>query len=138
MSITTLSTGDEEIFLPEESRLINKSLKIREQIVDKILEDGIPTDNRKIRVINELLSAMDNLVLGKADRRLKKQENEDNGQLTEIVKTFLLERAKHKGSENRRVNKEVILDDSYQLEDIKPGEDSFEYVEITMEDIMDA
>ena len=138
MEITTLSTGDEEIFLPEESRLINKSLKIREQIVDKILEDGIPTDNRKIRVINELLSAMDNLVLGKADRRLKKQENEDNGQLTEIVRTFLLERAKHKSGENRRVNKEVTLDDSYQLEDIKPGEDSFEYVEITMEDIMDA
>jgi len=134
MEIEALKTNDVELFQPEEARLINKTVQIREQIVDHLLKDGIPYKTSEIRVINELLNSIDSNILGRVDRRLKHKENENNNDLKEIVKAVLLESEKRK--REAKANGPVeALPEEYVLEEVVPGEDSFEYEEITLEEI---
>jgi len=133
MDIQTLNTADSEIFLPDEHRLIQKTLSIREKIVDEMVKDGVPTNSRDIRVLNEVLNSIDALVLGKADRRLKREENNSKSEMIEFVSSLLL--TLEKKEKNIQVNREIELPDTEVLEDIVPGEDEFEYIELSLEEI---
>jgi len=134
MEIKTLETNDVELFQPEEYRLLNKTVQIREQIVDHMLKDGIPYKTSEIRVLNELLNSIDNNILGKVDKRLKFKENENNNDMKEIVKAIMLESEKRK-QEAKSTGLVETLPEDYVLEEVVPGEDSFEYEEITLEEI---
>ena len=134
MKIEALETDDLQLFQPEEYRLINKTVSIREQIVDHLLKDGIPYKTSEIRVINELLNSIDANIFGRVDRRLKKDENEGGKDLREIVKTIILEGERIK-QEVKPVELDTTLPENYVLEDLVPGEDSMEYEEITLEEI---
>ena len=134
MEIETLKTPDSDLFLPEESRLLNKTVAIREKIVDHMIEDGIPYKTNEIRVLNEVLNSIDNNVLGKVDRRLKHTENENNNDMREIVKTIMLEGEKIKQN-IKPIDIKEILPEEYVLDEVNPGEDSTEYEEITLEEI---
>jgi len=123
-----------EIFLPEETRLIKKSLDIREQMVDKLIEDGIPKDTRKIRVINEVLNSIDSLVLGKVDRRLKHGENQNQQDMVELVKEVLLAVEKQKTSVGPIEIPEI---EPLSPDELVPGEDKIEYEELDISDFTD-
>ena len=134
MEVEALKTSDVELFQPEEARLLNKTVDIREKIVDHLLKDGIPYKTNEIRVINELLNSIDSNVLGRVDRRLKHKENENSSDMKELVKTIFLEKEKIM-NEIKPIDLKETLPDEYVLEEVVPGEDSFEYEEITLEEI---
>ena len=90
MSSSMRDIDDSILYLEEEEILLKKSLSIREKIIDKIIEkEGIPTDNRTIRVVNELLNSIDNQILGKVDRRLKKKDIDDNSKIRDNIVELL-------------------------------------------------
>ena len=134
MKIEALDTPDAELYLPEEYRLINKTVNIRERIVDEMIKDGLPYKTNEIRVINELLNAIDGNVLGRVDRRLKYSENEGEKDMRDMVKALILEGDKIK-REMKPVELNQTLPEEYVLDNPTPGEDKIDYEEITLEDI---
>lgn len=124
--------SETEIFLPEENRLIDKSLSIREQIVDAYLKKGDLTDNRDVRVINEVLNSMDSLVLGKMDKRLKVNTQKDNSEIVEVMKEVIL----NVKNESKKCNTVVDPHVDFDLEEseLVPGEDQIQYEELDLED----
>jgi hypothetical protein len=127
-----------EIFLPEEERVLKKTLSIREQIVDELLKDGVPTKVGEIRVINELLNSMDSQVLSKVDRRLKKDENDNNENVVEIIANIVrnVEDMK-KYVDVQEVERQIELTEGLKPDEIVLGEDQIEYEELDLEQFQD-
>jgi len=124
------------LLLDDEQRIVEKTRNIREKMVDALIDEkGIPTKTGEMRVVNEILNSLDNQVLGLVDRRLKHDENTNNGELLETIKTVFTE------LDNRKLNKPSIIntgtiDDKFIPDNIVPGEDKIEYEEIEYEDII--
>jgi len=139
MEVESLKTTDSELFQPEEQRLLDKTVAIREDIVDNMIKDGLPVKTNEIRVINELLNSIDGNVLGKVDRRLKYTEETNNNDMRELVKSIILQGEKIK-SEIKPIELDETLPDEHnlgngELTELVPGEDSFEYEEISLEEL---
>lgn len=126
-----------QIFLPNEYRILEKTLEIREKIVDKLLEEGIPTKSRDIRVLNEVLNAMDANVLGRVDRRLKREENDNQEEFNKIAVEIILNWNKMKQERVTEPIEVPELDRELPDDMVVPDEDSLEYKELTMEDIIE-
>ena len=75
---------------PEEQRLINKSLQVREQLVDKLLEKGIPADTEDRELLLKALDSSDKTILGKARLKLDEQANKNQAQMQDLVAAVLL------------------------------------------------
>ena len=118
------------LLLDDEQRIVEKTRNIREKMVDALIDEkGIPTKTGEMRVVNEILNSLDNQVLGLVDRRLKHDENTNNGELLETIKTVFTE------LDNRKLNKPSIIntgtiDDKFIPDNIVPGEDKIEYEDI--------
>jgi len=134
MVIKTLEDEDIDLFQEEGAKVLQKSLHIREAVVDEIIKDGVPTSSRDIRVLNEVLNSMDALVFGKVDRKLKKKETSDNGRVLEMVKTII--------KNNQKLKNEIAIEavspelgEEHEIIDLVPGETKVEYEEITLDEI---
>lgn len=126
----------DSFILEEEDRILNKTLSIREKIVDKMTEDGIPYKTSEIRVLNEVLNAMDNQVFGKIDRRQKQEDNNNNEKYLEMIRAIVLETEKMQDKVKTEAIEEPVIDIELNDEDIVPGEDKIEYEELDPKDFM--
>ena len=125
----------DSFILPEEDRILNKTLSIREQIVDHMIKDGIPSKTSEIRVLNEVLNSMDSQVLGKIDRRQKQEDNNNNEKYLEMIRAIVLETEKLQ--DNVEVRQEIPeVDIELTDAEIVPGEDKIEYEELNPEDFI--
>jgi len=126
------------VFLPEEERLLSKSISLREQIIDKYVEEnGIPTKARDIRVINEVLNSLDSVVLGKVDRRLKHEENQQNEDMIEFAKSILLSVEEKKNTVTITEKEKMIeLTEGLRPDEVVLGEDQIEYEELSLDEII--
>lgn len=136
MSITSKSNNIDayEMLIPEEERIILKTRKLREEMVDGFIKDnnGLPTNTSGIRVINEVLNSMDDQTLGLVDRRLKNNENNNTSDLTETIAKMFTEKVKLK-DKGPVVHTEIP--DTYIPDDLVADETSVEYKELSMEDL---
>ena len=123
-----------EMLIPEEERIILKTRKLREEMVDGFIKDndGLPTNTSGIRVINEVLNSMDDQTLGLVDRRLKNNENNNASDLTETIAKIFTEKVKLK-EKGPAVHTEIP--DTYIPDDLVVDETSVEYKELSMEDL---
>lgn len=78
-------------------RLLEKTLFIREQIVDAILKEKISTKPRDVDSFTNLLESIDRSVIGKAKVNIEDTNSKNNEETKEILKGLLLEL--HKGDE---------------------------------------
>ena len=128
-----------DLLTEDENKIIFKTRRLREEILDKYLEEkGIPTNTRDIRVLNEVMNSLDSQVLGLVDRRLKREENDTNNNVLDIVKEVLSRvnenMFKATGIENKKRN--VELSDEYVPTDIVEGETDLEYKEIDPSEVL--
>lgn len=123
-----------EMLLPEEERLLFKTRKLREEMIDGYIDDnkGLPTNTSGMRVMNEVLNSIDDQTLGLVDRRLKNDENSVMSDLTETVAKIFTDKVKNM---KNGPYKEVIIADTYIPDDIVDDETSIEYKELSMEDL---
>jgi len=122
------------VFMPEEMRVLDKTLEIREKIVDKMIEDGIPYKTSEIRVLNEVLNAMDSNVMGRTDRRLKMKENDNNENILEMMREVLINVEKKKSTVTVE-QRQIELTEGLRPDEIVLGEDQIEFQEISLEDL---
>lgn len=123
-----------EMLLPEEERLILKTRKLREEMIDGYIDEnkGLPTNTSGMRVMNEVLNSLDDQTLGLVDRRLKSDENGAMSDLTETVAKIFTDKVKNM---EKGPYKEVTIADTYIPDDIVVDETSIEYKELSMEDL---
>ena len=126
----------DNFILPEEDRILNKTLSIRERIVDKMTENGIPYKTSEIRVLNEVLNAMDSQIFGKIDRRQKQEDNNNNEKYLEMIRAIVLETEKMQNEIKTEAIEEPVVDIELSDDEIVPGEDKIEYEELDPKDFM--
>jgi len=123
------------MLLDEEHRVLDKTKRIREKIVDNYInENGIPTRTSDIRVLNEVMNSMDSNITTTVDLRLKHEENKQTEDLTgAIVEIF--KSINDKGVNIDISKKQVSVEDKFVPDDVVPGEDQIEYQELDADEI---
>ena len=124
------------LLLTEEQRIILKTRKLREEMVDHFIDHhgGLPTKGSEMRVVNEVLNSLDDQVLELVEKRLKHEENQTVAGNTEaIVKLF---KTLNKQKAIAKPIEDSEIPDKYIPDNIVPGEDSLEYEEIELSDII--
>ena len=125
-------TPKDKVFQPDEAEVLDRSLDIRMEIVENMMSNGTPNDNRDIRVINELLNSTDALVLGKTDRRLKQESAVDVSETLAIIQGVLTA-SKHEVAK-RGVEQNPYIDVSLSEADLVIGEDKIGIEELDLAD----
>jgi len=125
-------TPKDKVFQPDEAKVLDRSLDIRMKIVENMMSNGTPNDNRDIRVINELLNSTDALVLGKTDRRLKQESAVDVSETLAIIQGVLTA-SKHETAK-RGIEQNPYIDVSLSEADLVIGEDKIGIEELDLAD----
>ncbi len=109
------------IFNHNESRLLNKTMDIREKIVDQMASAGLPTKAHELLALNAVMNDMDKQVMDKVKLRVK-QEEDDNKNKTVAMVAEILGRIDSNRGYIPMSNKDINLPDKYLPNDIVPGE----------------
>jgi len=84
------------MFTPDEIRLLQKTLELREKIIDNRMKDNIPTSEKDINAATNLLESIDRSILARAKLKIDKDTNESNEQTKQVLREVLL--SIHKGT----------------------------------------
>ena len=84
------------MFTPDEIRLLEKTLELRERIIDNRMKDNIPTSEKDINAATNLLESIDRSILARAKLKIDKDTNESNEQTKQVLREVLL--SIHKGA----------------------------------------
>lgn len=109
------------IFDSEENRILNKTINIREKIVDQMAGVGLPTKAHELLALNTILDAMDKQVMDKVKIRTK-QEEENGKNKTIAMVAEILGRIDTKKGYVPLSNNDITLSDNFLPTDIVPGE----------------
>lgn len=109
------------IFNHNESRVLNKTMDIREKIVDQMASAGLPTKAHELLALNAIMNDMDKQVMDKVKLRVK-QEEDDNKNKTVAMVAEILGRIDSNKGYIPMSNKDIDLPDKYLPNDIVPGE----------------
>lgn len=125
------------LLLTEEQRIIEKTRKLREELIDNFIkEKGHTTRTGEMRVLNEMMNSLDSNVMDVVDKRLKVEENKNTEDLTDTIRQVFLQ-VENKTNLEDLPNKIVEVEDKIIPEDLVPGEDIIEYEELDPEDYID-
>lgn len=78
-------------FSEDDLRILEKTLQIRERMVDTLTKGELPTKARDVDSLNNLLESMDRSVLGRAKINIEGDANGNAKMTNEIMKNLLLE-----------------------------------------------
>jgi len=81
------------IFTDDEQSILDKTKKVRIDLVDNMVKGGVPDRVGDIRVLNEVLSGLDKMVQDSAGNRLKHQENANNEATKDLVAEMIKQTA---------------------------------------------
>ena len=79
------------LFTENDARLLDKTLVIREQLIDNLLKQELPTKARDIDSFTNLLESVDRSILAKAKVKVDENANKTNEETKAILKGLLLE-----------------------------------------------
>lgn len=79
------------LFTENDARLLDKTLVIREQLIDNLLKQELPTKARDIECFTNLLESVDRSILAKAKVKVEQDANKTNEETKAILKGLLME-----------------------------------------------
>ncbi len=79
------------LFTENDARLLDKTLVIREQLIDNLLKQELPTKARDIECFTNLLESVDRSILSKAKVKVDQDANKTNEETKAILKGLLME-----------------------------------------------
>jgi hypothetical protein len=109
------------IFNSEENRILNKTIGLREKIIDQMSGVDLPTKAHELLALNTILDAMDKQVMDKVKIRAK-QEEESGKNKTIAMVAEILGKIDTKNGHVPLSNNDIILSDNFLPNDIVPGE----------------
>lgn len=143
MVTETIKTNmDNGIYTPEETALLEKTLELRVQMIDAIFKEGVPKHGGTIRVMNEVMSAIDTAINNKANARLKATDTKNQSEIKEQVAELLRQQSKRISQHTREnIEDEVVLTEEEVaslggVPEFVPGEASLEYKPVELDDVM--
>ena len=137
-NIAIANIESDGFFNSTEQAMMNKNLKIRDQIIDKMTGDGedIPIDNSTIRVLKEVIESSDNAIIKTAELRARQDDNNKLGAMTDVIAATLKQAATGAGS-GEVVDRKVFVDDDFIPVDVVPGEMEISAKPLSLEDFGD-
>lgn len=124
---------DTGFFTSEDQRILNINMKRREEILDKMFENGAPDRSGDIRVAKEVMESMDNKIIETAKLRAKTREEDNKDRHIDLIVETLKRTQKIK-EENKQNIIDVDVDDDYMPDDVVPGEMETEFIELNIND----
>jgi len=79
------------LFTENDARLLDKTLVIRERLVDNLMKGELPTKARDVDCFTNLLESIDRSILAKAKVKVDSDANKTNEETKAILKGLLLE-----------------------------------------------
>lgn len=79
------------LFTENDARLLDKTLVIREQIIDNLNKSELPTKARDIDAFVNLLESVDRSILAKAKVKVDDSVNKTNEETKQVLKDLLME-----------------------------------------------
>ena len=110
---------------------LNKNQGIRNKLIDSIIMDGMPEDKNMQNFLVNLLNGSDSSVFNRAKLKAKKEENDDNRTVVDMMAKLLL-----RSNEVRKSKLNTTLDNSIQIEKVPGESDSSTDEELTYEEFI--
>lgn len=117
----------------EDKRLLEKTLKIRENIIDELLVDGTPKEKADREFLLSVIDGTERTVINKTKVKVDEQNSQNQAQTQEMVASILL-RLSAVNSNSR--NGSVSVPSNIVVDDLKPGEISMSTEKTTFDDFM--
>ena len=137
-----IKTSDNGIYTEEEQKYLDMTLNLRVKMIEETFKEGVPKHGGTIRVMNEVMSAIDTAVNNKAMARLKATDTKNQTEIKEQVAEMIRQQASLRMANKRPdVEEEVIITDA-QLASLGgmptfvPGETSKDHQIIDTVEIM--
>lgn len=92
------------LFNDEDLRLLDKTLRVREKLLDNLMQKGLPEKERDVNAFVNLAESIDRSIFNKSKLKIEDKSNEINEQQKDLLKQMLVEL--HKGNMHQ-VNIEV-------------------------------
>lgn len=109
LTTTPDTNQDTGLYTAEEQAYLDKTLKLRMQMIDETFKEGVPKHGGTIRVMNEVMSAIDTAINNKAMARLKQTDTKNQNEIKEQVAEMLRQQSR-KLQENKRANVEEEIE----------------------------
>jgi len=77
-------------FSTEDVRLLEKTISIRERLIDNIIKNDLPTKSRDVDSVTNLLESVDRSIFSKAKIKIEDSNTRVNEETKEILKDLLL------------------------------------------------
>lgn len=123
--------SDKDFLSEEDLSQLNKNQGIRNKLIDNIIIDGMPEDKNMQNFLVNLLNGSDSSVFNKAKLKAKKEENDDNRSVVDMMAKLLL-----RSNEVRKSKLNTSLDDTIQIEKVPGESDSSTDEELTYEEFI--
>ncbi len=124
---------DQEVITAIDENRIERTLTIREKLIDLLQEEGVPTDKADKTMLIQLLDGMDRTVLAKSKLKSDAKSNKEQTEMTRLVAEVL---TKTRLDANRRRDMPVELDHDQDIDDLVEGELAIGNVDITYDQFM--
>jgi len=95
-------------FEENEVRLLNKTLSIREQIIDNLLKTDLPTKARDIDAFTNLLESVDRSIHNKAKIKIEDANAKTNEETKDLLRDILLDLHKNNNTNTLAVSEREI------------------------------
>lgn len=79
------------LFAENDVRLLDKTLIIREQLIDNLIKNPLPTSPRDLEAFTNLLESVDRSILAKAKIKVDENANKTNEENRQLLKGLLIE-----------------------------------------------
>lgn len=77
-------------FSPDDVRLLEKTISVRERIIDNLLTKELPTKARDIDTLTNLLESVDRSIFSKAKIKIDERDSKSNEETKEVLKQLML------------------------------------------------
>lgn len=91
-------------FSIEDIRRLEKTVSIREQLIDNLLKTELPTKARDLDAFVNLLDSTDNCIFNKAKISLDEANNKVNEETKEVLRDLLLDLHRTNNSQDNNTN----------------------------------
>ena len=123
--------SDKDFLSEEDLSQLNKNQGIRNKLIDSIIMDGMPEDKNMQNFLVNLLNGSDSSVFNRAKLKAKKEENDDNRTVVDMMAKLLL-----RSNEVRKSKLNTTLDNSIKIEKVPGESDSSTDEELTYEEFI--
>lgn len=78
------------IFTDEDARLLEKTISIRERLIDNIVKKELPTKDKDLVAFTNLLESIDRSIFNKAKIKIEDTNSKNNEETKEVLKNLLI------------------------------------------------